>query len=121
MRYYSKLQPKFNKIRYDGSPDLPESQNSEMCILMKLDNKIDSTLLATVFYGQTFSTIDSECLENINDVNDGFYLRAAPHGIKLMAYAVPLENLFDLLTAIQQVYEEVSNLSGHKQMGNAEF
>ena len=67
LRYYSKLQPKFNKIRYDGSPDLPESQNSEMCILMKLDNKIDSTLLATVFYGQTFSTIDSECLDNIND------------------------------------------------------
>ena len=122
---YAKIASKFSRIPFNGAPDLPASKDDEICLMEKLDN-VDSgslleELLATVFYDQTYSHIKSEVTTNAGDVNDGFWLRAVPHQIKLMAYTVPVANLFDMFDAIRDIYAEVSQKSGIKQLGNAEF
>eukprot|EP01061_Rhynchopus_euleeides_P033249 TRINITY_DN555_c0_g1_i2.p1 TRINITY_DN555_c0_g1~~TRINITY_DN555_c0_g1_i2.p1 ORF type:complete len:668 (+),score=311.24 TRINITY_DN555_c0_g1_i2:49-2052(+) len=122
---YKGLDSAMSKVPYFGAPDLPPTQNAEICILewadkIKMGTVLDD-ILEFAFFDRTYLAIDSEVVQNGEDVNDGFYLRGVPHGIKLMAYFVPRENLFDMLSIISDVYDEVTEKSGIKQLGNAEF
>ena len=122
---YKSLESAMADIPYHGAPDLPPAQDSLICILEWAGREelspVVEDVLALAFFDTTFLSLDQSVQTNGADVNDGFYLRGVPHAIKLMAYFVPRVNLYDMLLIIKEAYDEVTKLSGQKQLGNAEF
>eukprot|EP01061_Rhynchopus_euleeides_P040851 TRINITY_DN7048_c0_g1_i1.p1 TRINITY_DN7048_c0_g1~~TRINITY_DN7048_c0_g1_i1.p1 ORF type:complete len:578 (+),score=251.27 TRINITY_DN7048_c0_g1_i1:168-1901(+) len=116
--HYATLAPSFRSVRYNGAPAVPEGEGAKLVAAVKT---IPSThMMQRIFYAKTNSILSNGILVNSREMNDGFGIRAAPFALRMVAYAVPANKLFDMLQLIREVFASVREETGTAPLATTE-